>query len=111
MSFSGGKKEAMNLLYQLIICGVTHGSASPQRWDMGSAAVPAGESRAVSLHAAASVKLPKTWSTELESKPGHCMKFIEMSIREARTAMFQSCRERGPSLPQAMDLRKANLSA
>lgn len=32
MSFSSGKREIMNLLYQLIICSVTHGSTSIVDW-------------------------------------------------------------------------------
>lgn len=77
MSFSGGKRKTMNLLYQLIICRVTHGSASTQRWDMGPGEVLACKSHVVSLHAAASVKLQMTRSTELESKPGQRMALHE----------------------------------
>ena len=77
MSFSGGKREAMNLFYQLIICTVTHGSASTQRRDTGSGEVLACKSHVVSLHAAASVKLRMTWSTELESKAGQRMALHE----------------------------------
>lgn len=77
MSFSGGKREALNLLYQLIICRVTHGSASTQRWDTGSGEALACKSRVGPLHVAASVKLWMTWSTGLGSKVGQCMALHE----------------------------------
>lgn len=48
MSFSGGKREAMNLLYQLIICSVTHGSSSTHSWDMGPGEALACQSLACS---------------------------------------------------------------
>lgn len=51
MSFSGGKREAMNLLYQLIICSVTHGSSSTHSWDMGPGEALACQSHIVPLHA------------------------------------------------------------
>lgn len=43
MSFSGGKREAVNLLHQLIICRVAHGSVGTQGWHVAPREALAGK--------------------------------------------------------------------
>jgi len=83
----------MNLLYQLIICRVTHGSAGAQRWDMGSGEVLAHKSHVVSLHAAAAVELRMPCSTGLGSKPGQRMALHETHGNGYREGEYSSVSE------------------
>lgn len=67
MSFSGGKGEEINLLYQLIICRVTRGSLGTQGWHVGPTEALAGKATWVYClqHHPQSSKWPgkQTWAT------------------------------------------------
>lgn len=82
MSFSGGKREAINLLDQLIICRVTHGSVGTQGWHVGPSEALPGKARRFSC------LQPQSWSWK--TNLGHLMELLERGTGELSTARFQS---------------------
>lgn len=98
MSFSGGKGEAINLLYQLIICRVTVTLWAP-RDDGTWVPVRHWQTKLCGFLACSTIHgVPN----DLGQGAGKQTWATEMSTGEVSTARFQKWWECGSSLPQAM---------